>query len=401
MTQSNLSVDEALAQLLAAARPLQDAEVVPTLNATGRVLAAAQRSTIDVPSMDNSSMDGYAVRVADCSREGVRLRVSQRIAAGDVPQPLAAGTAARIFTGAPVPPGADAIVMQELCTLDGDHVLIGAPPRAGHWIRRVGEDIQAGAVILAEGRKLQAQDIGLAASVGLAELPVRRRLKVAIFFTGSELVMPGEPLPAGAIYNSNRFTLTGLLQRMGCDIVDLGIVPDTLNATREAFRSAAAQSDLIISSGGMSVGEEDHVKPAVEAEGQLDMWRIAVKPGKPLAFGHVGNAAFIGLPGNPVSTLVCFLIFVRPFILRSQGVANVTPRHFELRADFDWLQPDPRREFLRAKVNEQGGLSLFANQSSAVLSSAVWADGLVDNPPKQTIAKGQVLRFLPFSALMD
>ena len=401
MTQSNLSVDEALAQLLAAARPVQDAEIVPTLHATGRILAAAQRSTIDVPSMDNSSMDGYAVRVVDCSREGVRLRVSQRIAAGDVPQPLAAGTAARIFTGAPVPPGADAIVMQELCTVDGDYVLIGAPPRAGHWIRRVGEDIRAGDVILAEGRKLQAQDIGLAASVGLAELPVRRRLKVAIFFTGSELVMPGEPLPSGAIYNSNRFTLNGLLQRMGCDIVDLGIVPDTLDATREAFRRAAAQSDLIISSGGMSVGEEDHVKPAIEAEGQLDVWRIAVKPGKPLAFGHVGNAAFIGLPGNPVSTLVCFLIFVRPFILRSQGAANVTPRYFELRADFDWPQADARREFLRARVNEQGGLSLFANQSSAVLSSAVWADGLVDNPPKQTIAKGQVLRFLPFSALMD
>ncbi|HEY9381773.1 MAG TPA: molybdopterin molybdotransferase MoeA, partial [Burkholderiales bacterium] len=269
-----LSVDEALEVLLADARAVDGVEQVSTLDATGRVLAADQRSEIDVPPLDNTSMDGYAVRVSDCV-EGARLRVAQRIAAGDVGNALEAGTAARIFTGAPIPQGADAVVMQEVCTVEGDAVSVNEPPRAGQWIRRVGEDIRAGSTILHTGRKLLPQDIGLAASVGLASLPVYRRLKVAVFFTGNELVMPGEALPKGSIYNSNRYTLTGLLQTLGCEIVDLGIVPDTLAATRDAFRKAAAGNDLIITSGGMSVGEEDHVKPAVEAEGKLDMWRIA------------------------------------------------------------------------------------------------------------------------------
>lgn len=407
MSESILSVDEALTRLLQGARPVTETESSNTLNATGRVLAAAQTSMLDVPPMDNSAMDGYAIRVADVAPGPARLKISQRIAAGDVPQPLAAGTAARIFTGAPIPPGADAIVMQEFCGVEGEHVVIGAPPRLGHWIRRRGEDIRTGSVILEAGRKLRAQDIGLAASVGLAHLPVFRRLKVAMFFTGSELAMPGDKLPEGAIYNSNRFTLTGLLQRLGCEVKDLGIVPDNLEATRAAFREAAGGSDLVITSGGMSVGEEDHVKSAVEAEGRLDMWRIAMKPGKPLAFGFVrkgegeGEAAFIGLPGNPVSTFICFLIFVRPYILRAQGVKEIEPLAFNLPADFDWPQPDTRREFLRARINAQGRVELFANQGSAVLSSCVWADGLVDNPAKQPVAKGQMVRFLPFSALLD
>ncbi|HKY02530.1 MAG TPA: gephyrin-like molybdotransferase Glp, partial [Burkholderiales bacterium] len=385
-----LSVDEALSLLLREARVVTETETVATLGATGRVLAAAQSSTLDVPPMDNSAMDGYAIRVADATPGPVRLRIAQRIAAGDLPQPLAVGTAARSFAGAPIPAGADAIVMQEFCTVEGDDVLIGAPPRVGHWIRKRSEDIQKGGVILQAGRKLQPQDIGLAASVGLKALPVLRRLKVAMFFTGSELVMPGDPLPEGAIYNSNRFTLTGLLQRLGCEVRDLGIVPDNLEATRAAFREAAIDSDLIITSGGMSVGEEDHVKPAVEAEGRLDMWRIAMKPGKPLAFGFLrktqGEAAFIGLPGNPVSTFICFLIFVRPYILRAQGVQHIAPLAFNLPADFDWPQPDTRREFLRARINAQGRVELFPNQGSAVLSSCVWADGMIDNPPKQPIA---------------
>jgi molybdopterin molybdotransferase len=400
-----LSADEALAKLLQGAVAVAETESVSTTLAAGRVLAAPVRSELDVPPMDNSAMDGYAVRVADCSPGAARLRISQRVAAGDVPQPLAAGTAARIFTGAPVPRGADAIVMQEFCTVEGDHVLVNAPPRLGHWVRKRGEDIRKGDVILQAGRKLQPQDVGLAASVGYAALPVRRRLRVALFLTGSELVMPGEPLPPGAIYDSNRYTLNALLRRLGCDVEDLGIVPDTLEATREAFRRAALRNDLVLTSGGMSVGEEDHVRKAVESEGRVDSWRIAMKPGKPLAFGSVRRegreAAFIGVPGNPVSAFVCFLIFVRPLILRLQGAENVTPRAFEVAADFDWPQPDTRREFLRARLNDAGRAELHPNQSSAVLSSCVWAEGLIDNPAKRPIAKGESVRFIPFTALFD
>jgi molybdopterin molybdotransferase len=230
---------------------------------------------------------------------------------------------------------------------------------------------------------------------------------VAVFFTGDELTMPGEPLAPGAIYNSNRFTLRGLLENFGCEFTDYGIVPDSLQATRDTLRAAAAQHDLIITSGGVSVGEEDHIKPAVEAEGRLNMWQIAVKPGKPLAFGEVrrdsdaaGTAFFIGLPGNPVSSFITFLLFVRPFLLRLQGVAGpVEPRAIPLRADFDWPKPDRRNEFLRARLNDAGGLDLFANQGSGVLTSTVWADGLVDNPPGQAIARGDIVRFIPFAAL--
>ncbi len=406
MNQGMLSVDEALAFLLAGARPVDATEQVPTLAATGRVLAQAQYARLNVPSLDNTSMDGYAVYAADCASGEARLPVSQRIAAGSVPQPLVRGTAARIFTGAPIPPGADAVVMQENCSQDGDTVIVRHSPAPGEWVRRVGEDIRDGSEILAAGMKLRPQDTGLAASVGLAVLPLYRKLKVAVFFTGDELVMPGETLPPGRIYNSNRFTLNGLLQQLGCEVSDYGIVPDKLEATRAVLREAAAGNDLIVTSGGVSVGEEDHIKPAVEAEGRLSMWKIAVKPGKPLAFGEVGAGAshkahFIGLPGNPVSSFVTFLMFVRPFVLRCQGVTRVAPHSYRLRADFDWSKPDPRREFLRVKLNPEGGLDLFSNQSSAVLTSAVWGDGLVDNPARQTIRRGELVNFLPFSELFQ
>jgi molybdopterin molybdotransferase len=409
MNQGMLSVEEALAILLAGAKPVADTEQVATLAAGGRVLAQTQYSSFNVPSVDNTSMDGYAVHAADCVSGEARLPVSQRIAAGSMPQPLAPGTAARIFTGAPIPPGADAVVMQEHCAQDGDAVIVRHRPGPGEWVRRVGEDVRAGSEILAMGMKLRPQDIGLAASVGVAALPLYRRLKVAVFYTGDELVMPGEPLPPGRIYNSNRFTLNGLLRTFGCDVTDYGIVPDRLEATRAVLRLAAAGHDLIVTSGGVSVGEEDHIKPAVEAEGRLSMWKIAVKPGKPLAFGEVNADAahqghtthFIGLPGNPVSSFVTFLIFVRPFILRCQGVARVEPLSYPLRADFDWTKPDSRREFLRVKLNAAGGLDLYANQSSAVLTSAVWGDGFIDNPPKQPIRRGDVVTFLPFSELFQ
>ncbi|WP_017776758.1 gephyrin-like molybdotransferase Glp [Paraburkholderia kururiensis] len=409
-----LSTADALATLLAAARPLTGVETLPTLDALNRVLATDVVSPLDVPPMNTSAMDGYAVRVADLAHGTVRLRVSQRIPAGHAPQPLEPGTVARIFTGATVPPGADAIVMQEQTEPTGDEVALLHTPKAGEWITAQGADIRRGSVILPAGTRLTPQSLGLAASVGCAELAVVRRLKVAVFFTGDELTMPGEPLRPGAIYNSNRFTLRGLLENLGCEVSDFGIVPDRLDATRATLRDAARGHDLILTCGGVSVGEEDHVKPAVEAEGRVSMWQIAMKPGKPLAFGAVrrgertgahdeaghDEAFFIGLPGNPVSSFVTFLLFVRPFVLRLAGVKQVAPRALSLRADFTQPKADRRNEFLRARVNPAGGLDLFANQSSAVLTSTVWGDGLIDNPPNHAISAGETVRFLPFSELL-
>jgi len=298
--------------------------------------------------------------------------------------------------------------MQEQCAFDESTgmVTINHAPSSGEWIRRRGEDIRAGSTLLSRGTRLRAQELGLAASVGLATLPVYRRLKVAVFFTGDELTMPGEPLKPGAIYNSNRFTLRGLLHQLGCVVTDLGNVPDSLEATRSALREAAQGHDLIVTSGGVSVGEEDHVKPAVEAEGELNLWQIAIKPGKPLAFGKVRRygapdpAFFVGLPGNPVSSFVTFLLFVRPFILALQGAAVLPPKRFPMRADFDWIKPDRRNEFLRVRINDRQGLELFPNQSSGVLTSTVWGDGLVDNPPGQVIRSGDIVNFIPFSELL-
>ena len=407
MKQPMRPFEDMRAALLAAATPLSTVEQVPTAEALGRVLAVDQISSLDVPPLDNSSMDGYALRCADVPAVGARLVVAQRIPAGSVGHTLAPGTAARIFTGAPIPQGADAVVMQELCSLDGDGVLIDHLPRPGEWIRRAGEDIARGAVVLTAGQRLGPQMLGLAASVGCATLPVFRRLRVALFSTGDELVMPGEPLPPGAIYNSNRYVLRGLLEALGCQVCDLGIVPDSLEATRAALRAAAGSNDLIITSGGVSVGEEDHVKPAVQAEGQLDLWLVAMKPGKPVAFGRVndpagGNGAdFIGLPGNPVSSFVTFLMLVRPFILRRMGVEDCLPHSIRLPAGFDWPRPDRRREFLRARVGEAGQVELFPNQGPGVLSSTVWAAGLVDNPAGHAIAQGEPVSFIPYSELLS
>src|SRR6266550_2572560 len=395
MNQGLLSVDDALQLLLSKARAVVDIEEVPALEATNRVLARAQRATMDVPPMDNSAMDGYALRVQDVKHG--RLKVKQRIQAGAIGGPLEPGTAARIFTGAPIPPGADAVVMQEHCEVRGDEVLIKKAPVAGDWIRLAGSDVRKGGEILPAGKRLLPQDTGLAASVGIKTLPVFRRIKLGLFFTGDELVMPGEPLAPGRIYNSNRFTLRGLAEVFGCEVRDYGIVPDSLDATREVLRRAAAECDVIVTSGGVSVGDADFVKPAVEAEGELLMWKIAMKPGRPLAFGRVGKADFIGLPGNPVSSFVTFLVFVRPFLLKTQGVADVRAHAIPVRADFDWPEPDPRREFLRVKWNARGGLDLYPTQDSAVLMSTAWADGLVDNPAEHPIRAGDVVKFLPYS----
>ncbi|MDR5878241.1 molybdopterin molybdotransferase MoeA [Caballeronia sp. LZ032] len=413
-----LATAAALGRLLDAARRVDGHERIDTLDAAHRVLAADVISPLDVPPMHTSSMDGYAVRAADLAHAAdgapVTLEVSQRIPAGQAAEPLAAGTAARIFTGATVPPGADAIVMQEMVqatqTETGSRAAFTQTPKAGEWITRQGADIERGSVILRAGTRLTPQALGLAASVGCAKLDVVRPVRVAIFFTGDELRMPGEPLEPGAIYNSNRFTLRALLGRLGCEMTDFGIVADQLDTTRETLRRAAAGHDLILTCGGVSVGEEDHVKPAVEAEGHISMWQIAMKPGKPLAFGAVrregaaaergGEAFFIGLPGNPVSSFCTFLLFVRPFLLRLAGVTDVAPRVYSMRADFSQKKGDRRNEFLRARVNEAGGLDLFPNQSSAVLTSTVWGDGLIDNPPDHAIRAGESVRFIPFSELM-
>lgn len=402
------SVAQALESLLAAAIPPCDMELLPLLQAEGRVLAEPLYSAISVPLADNTQMDGYAVRAADCVNGDACLPVSQRIPAGHLGVPLAPGTAARIFTGATIPPGADAVVMQEMCSEENGMVTVRAKPQMGEWVRRAGEDIQAGAQILAAGTRLGPAQLGMAASVGLALVPVWRPLRVAVFFTGDELQMPGEPLRPGAIYNSNRFFLRALLEKLGVSVSDLGIVPDSLAATRASLRAAAQEHDLILTSGGVSVGDEDHVKPALEAEGSLQMWQIAIKPGKPLAYGRVrraeaelGEAHFVGLPGNPVSAFVTFLMFVRPFVLRLQGAAEVAPVVYQMRADFDWSKPDKRNEFLRVKCNAQGGLDLYPHQGSAVLSSLAACDGLLDNPPGQAIARGDLVRFLPFSSLFN
>ncbi|MFY3384448.1 gephyrin-like molybdotransferase Glp [Paracidovorax sp. MALMAid1276] len=398
-------LDDALAELLAHAAPLPGTDTVATFDADGRVLAQNCISALHVPPQDNSSMDGYAVRSADVSAPGTLLPVSQRIAAGSAGEPLAPGTAARIFTGAPVPPGADAVLMQEDCeAVEPASVRIHAVPRPGQWIRRAGEDITRGAVVLAAGTRLSPAELGLAASIGLHQLPVARRPRVALFSTGDELVMPGEVPPEqmrpGAIYNSNRFFLRAMLLRLGCEVTDFGIVPDRRDATIAALRDASSAHDLILTSGGVSVGEEDHIKPAVESLGRLDLWQIAMKPGKPFAYGTVGGAHFMGLPGNPVSSFLTFALLVRPFVLRLQGVHQVAPQCVAARADFAWPKGDKRREFLRVRHNAAGGLDLFDNQSSGVLTSAAWGDGVVDNPAGQTIAPGDVVQYIAFSELL-
>ena len=405
-----LSLDDALPQLLAHAQPLNGVESVSTFDADGRVLAQDVVSALQVPPQDNSSMDGYAVRVADCAQTGAVLRVTQRIPAGSHGTALGAGEAARIFTGAPIPPGADAVVMQEEAqTVGDDQVRIQAAVQQGQWIRRSGEDVTRGACVLSRGQRLTPAALGLAASIGLAQLQVARRPRVALFSTGDELVMPGElapeAMPPGAIYNSNRFFLRSLLQRLGCEVSDLGIVPDQRDATIQALKQAAQSHDLILTSGGVSVGEEDHIKPAVQSLGALNLWQLAIKPGKPFAYGYIQRADasachFMGLPGNPVSSFVTFLLLVRPFVLALQGAAHTEPLRQQLVAHFDWPRADKRREFLRVRRNGQGGLDLFPNQSSGVLTSAVWGDGVVDNPAGQTIQAGDMVSFISLTEWM-
>lgn len=401
-----ISVEQAIEKILSQATPVEQVESINILDALNRVLAEDLKSTIDVPGYDNSAMDGYAVRSEDCLISGNELPVTQRIPAGQVGTSLEPGTAARIFTGAPVPEGADAIVMQEMCEpVDngkGDNrVIINTVVEPGGNVRRAGEDIKKDSTVLTSGQRLRPQELGLLASVGLAEFKVKRKLRVATFFTGDEIIAPGQPLAAGQIYNSNRYTLTGLLQAMNCEIVDLGIVPDTLEATLDVLQQAAVSADMVITSGGVSVGEEDYVRIALQTLGELTMWRIAMKPGKPVAFGKVNNALFMGLPGNPVSVFVTFLLFARALILKQQGVEDCFIKRVSVIADFNWPHIK-RQEYLRVRLVEkdkQTVAQLFSHQGSGVLSSASWADGLVEVSIGQQIKQGDKVSYLPFEGL--
>jgi len=408
-----MSLQEALEIVISQARetPMM-AQEVSTFEADGRILLKDLKAPLDVPARDNSAMDGYALRASDITTSTPSLQVTQRIPAGTTGQTLMPGQAARIFTGAWVPEGADAVVMQEECEVSGELIKPLKPVIKGQWIRRRGEDVSLGDVVLRAGERLNPASLGLAASIGQDRLSVATKPKVALFSTGDELVMPGDVAPSemkpGAIYNSNRFFLRSLLTRLGCEVTDLGIVPDELEATMDALSFAAQGHDLILTSGGVSVGEEDHVKPSVKALGALNLWSLSMKPGKPFALGHINTHGsgstkthFIGLPGNPVSSFVTFLLLVRPFVLSLQGAREIFAKVQKRPAHFDLTKADARREFLRVKVNDQGGLDLFNNQSSGVLTSCVWGDGLLDNPSSQTIKHGDLVDYLPFSDLLN
>jgi len=398
--------DEALRQLIDKLSPAQATVVKPLMQAFGDVLAEPQCAGINVPNSDNSAMDGYALNTSDLAKSGEsQLPVSQRIAAGEEARPLQPGTAARIFTGAPVPDGADAVIMQERVQLADNAIRFDYRPESGENVRPAGNDIRSGDTILNQGSRLRAQDIGLAASVGLESLPVFEKLKVGIFLTGDELVEPGQDLGPGKVYDSNRYTLYGLLQALGAQIVDLGLVGDTLEETKAAMLKAASEADLVVTCGGVSVGEEDYVRLAIEALGELHMWRLAIKPGKPLAFGQISQTPFIGLPGNPVSVFATFCLFVCPLIKILQGREWRKPLATPVIADFDWLKPDSRREFLRARLesssDQQTVARIYPNQDSGVLSSTVWAEGLVEIAEGRTLKSGEYVDYISFAQWLE
>ena len=405
-TTALLAYDDALTQLTSGIEALGKIIELPLREALGKVLAEAIEADIDVPGCAMSAMDGYAINTADLVANGTTcLPLTQRIAAGAAAEALVAGTAARIFTGAPIPAGADAVIMQEQVELGDAGISFSSRPASGSNIRPTGNDIQRGATILNLGCRLRAQDIGLAASVGRQTLPVFAAIRVGMFFTGDELVEPGEMLGVGKIYDSNRYTLHGLLESMGCEIVDLGLVGDTLAATEEAMLRASSQADLVVTSGGVSVGEEDHVRIALEQLGELRLWRLGIKPGKPLAYGQINDTAFLGLPGNPVSVFATFCLFVCPVIQIMQGRSWRKPIALPVRADFDWPEPDSRREFLRARLatgaDKQTLVQIYPNQDSGVLTSTVWADGFVEIAENETVRAGELVNYLPFAQFFN
>ena len=390
-----LNVNEAISTLLENSKRLVQSEDIGLMEASGRTLASGVIAPIDVPPADNSAMDGYALRREDWQDEKTGIPLSQRITAGSVPGELAAGTAARIFTGAEVPPGADTVVMQEHCEASDDSVRILKLPGRGANIRRRGQDLSTGQKVLSAGQRLRAQDLGLAASLGIARIPVYRRLRVAVMSTGDELREPGEVIRPGQIYNSNRYVMKAQLTAWGFEVVDLGVARDDPEAVREMMLEAAAQADVIITSGGVSVGEEDHVKSVVESLGAIGLWRIAIKPGKPFAVGQVRGTPFLGLPGNPVSVFVTLLVIGRPYLFACQGIADTQVKPVPHVAGFD-KKGSAREDFLRVRATESD-VELFSNQSSGVLFSTTWGDGLVRQGLGRDIRKGDLVDFLPYA----
>jgi len=409
-TPGLLSVDEALARLLAAVTPVAETATVGLAGALGCVLAEDVVARVDVPPADNSAMDGFAMRLADLQvAPGHRLPIAQRIAAGHPSAPLAPGAAARIFTGAELPAGADVVVMQEDCEY-GEHQVtvkdaVVAQLRVGENVRPCGQDMQAGVVVVAGGALLGPAQLGVAAAAGHARVVVRRRVRVALFSTGDELLEPGEAPASGRIFNSNRYALGGYLAALGCEVIDLGVVPDRRAATERALIDAAARADIVMTTGGASVGEEDHLGAALRAVGRVDLWKIAIKPGKPLLFGHVEQAErspvpVLGLPGNPVSVAVTFLVFAVPVLRALQGAAGRPPQTLSVPAGFSLRKAGNRTEYLRVRLVD-GRLERYPNQSSGVLTSMAWADGLAVVPAGTVVEEGQPLRFLGFAAALS
>ena len=405
-SDSLMSADDALSFLIDSASVTAMTEAVSLDDSLGRILASDIHSTINVPGFDNSAMDGYTIALNDnqVAQENLSFDVVDRIAAGSTGNDLKIGNAARIFTGAPIPNGANTVVMQEECTLSEDksQITIKRAINLNENIRPTGNDILKDNVILSSGRQIKPQDISLAASVGVGELVVFKKIKVGVFFTGDELVEPGNPLTPGKIYNSNRYALVALLKQVGCDVINLGNIEDKLDATCEALEALESQCDLIMTTGGVSVGEEDHVKPAVEKLGELNLWKIRMKPGKPLAYGKVKQTPFIGLPGNPVSSFVTFCIFSLPFIKKMQGNSNYESKILKVKTNFDCKRAKPRREYARVRIDhstETPLANLFPKQGSDVMSSVVWADGIVEIPENTTFETGTILNYYSMSEL--
>ncbi|WP_017735674.1 gephyrin-like molybdotransferase Glp [Pseudomonas sp. CBZ-4] len=396
-----LPVEDAIEQLLAQAPPPPSTEVIALAQALGRVVAEDVFSPLDLPAWDNSAMDGYALRAFDVPEQGGHLEVAGRIAAGhSSDEPLQAGQAVRIFTGAPLPPGADSVVAQERCRVYGQRIWC-PPVHLGDHVRKRGEELQRGQQVLSAGKRLRAQEIGLLAAAGIPRVKVYRPLRVCLLSSGDELREPGESLAPGQIYNSNRYLIAALLRGWGVEVHDYGVMADALTASRDALALASSECDLLLTTGGVSVGEEDHLKQAIRELGKVEFWRLAIQPGKPLAFGQVAGKPWLGLPGNPTAALVTALVVVRPFLLRAQGAERVLSVPASVPAAFEWLKPNPRRQYLRARLSpgSDGQLRaiLHPQQSSAMLVAACWADGLVIVERGQQVLKGAAVPFLSFA----